>query len=258
MHSIFGTKHLILIVISFALIAVLFVFLRKITLEKAFKIAFYVGIVSEFVKIFYYIVRNEETHSGILPKTDLPFHLCSIQILFIIFINFSKNEKLKRAIMSFMMPSCFFGGIAAILIATGSSLNGMWIITLQYFAYHAAITALALRMLFDKETSPKINDYFNCLKFLSVLMFVAFYINSILYDGVSNINFMYVASPPQSGLPFLNEEHGWLVYIAHYACLIIFCVSLFYIKPIVLAIKSKLSKKAVLEEEEAREESTVS
>jgi heme exporter protein D len=160
--------------------------------------------------------------------------------------------------MSFMMPSCLFGGIAAILIATSSSLNGLFIITVQYFAYHVAITVLALRMLFGKELSLSISDYFNCLKFLAVLMFVAFYVNSILYDGVSNINFMYVASPPQSGLPFLTEKYGWLVYIAHYASLILICVSLFYIKPIVSAIKEKLSKKARLEEAKEREECTIS
>jgi uncharacterized membrane protein YwaF len=258
MHSIFGTKHLCLIAVSVALIVALFLLSKKVKLSAVFKIAFYVGVVSEFIKVFYYIVTNEETHGGILPKTDLPFHLCSIQILFIVFINFSKNEKIKRVLMSFMMPSCLFGGIAAILIATSSSLNGLFIITVQYFAYHVAITVLALRMLFGKELSLSISDYFNCLKFLAVLMFVAFYVNSILYDGVSNINFMYVASPPQSGLPFLTEKYGWLVYIAHYASLILICVSLFYIKPIVSAIKEKLSKKARLEEAKEREECTIS
>jgi flagellar biosynthesis/type III secretory pathway M-ring protein FliF/YscJ len=74
-------------------------------------------------------------------------------------------------------------------------------------------------------------------------MFFAIYINSMLYDGVSNINFMYVVSPPQDGLPFLNENHGWLVYVVHYAALVLFCVSIAYIKPIIDAIKAKLSKK---------------
>ena len=64
-------------------------------------------------------------------------------------------------------------------------------------------------------------------------MFFAVYINSIIYDGTNKINFMYVASPPQSGLPFLNENHGWLVYITHYACTILICVTLCYIKPII-------------------------
>ena len=70
-------------------------------------------------------------------------------------------------------------------------------------------------------------------------MFAAMYINSILYDGVSNINFMYVASPPMGGLPFLNEDHGWLVYIAHYGCLVLLCVTACYIKPIVKALSRK-------------------
>lgn len=255
MNSIFGVKHLILVALSAILITGLFILSKRIKLESAFKIAFYVGIVSEFVKVFYYIIQNEEKYSGILPKTDLPFHLCSIQILFIAFINFSKSERAKRVLMSFMIPSCFFGGVAAILIATNSSLNGFWIITAQYFIYHCVITVLALRIFFDKEISLSVSDYFNCLKFLGVLMLFACYINSMLYDGNPNINFMYVVSPPQSGLPFLNEDHGWLVYIAHYASLVIFCVTLCYIKPIILAIKKKINKDCSPEAKVAVEES---
>ena len=131
------------------------------------------------------------------------------------------------------------GCIAALLLATTSSLNGMWILSVQYFGYHVAIVVLALKLITAKEFEANIGDYFNCLKFLLVLLFGAMYINSILYDGVSNINFMYVASPPMSGLPFLNENHGWLVYIAHYGCLVLLCVTACYIKPIVKALSRK-------------------
>ena len=48
---------------------------------------------------------------------------------------------MQRLILSFMLPSCLFGGIAAILIPTHSARNGMWIITLQYFVYHASLVA---------------------------------------------------------------------------------------------------------------------
>lgn len=243
MHSIFGVKHLIIVTVCVLLIVGLFIGSKKLKFTDVCKIMFYVGIVSEAVKIFYYIVQNESTHGGILPKTDLPFHLCSIQILFIAVVNFTKNEKLKRFLLSFMFPSCLLGGIAAILIATSSSLNGTWVITAQYFLYHVAIVVLALNICTNKEMQLTIKDYFSCLKFLVGLMFFAVYVNSIVYDGVSNINFMYVASPPQSGLPFLNENHGWLVYIAHYACLIVFCVTACYLKPIITAVKAKLAAK---------------
>ena len=121
MHSIFGTKHIIILAISFALAAMFFIFSRKLEFKKMAKTMLVIGVVSEIIKIFYYICTNEDTHGGILPKTDLPFHLCSIQIIFILIINISQNEKLKRFILSFMYPSCLIGGIAAILIATDTS-----------------------------------------------------------------------------------------------------------------------------------------
>ena len=255
-HSIFGTKHLIIVGICLVLIVGLFILSRKLKFSTVCKIMFYVGIVSETIKIFYYIVRNESTHGGLLPKTDLPFHLCSIQILFIAVVNYAKSEKLKRFLLSFMYPSCLIGGFAAILIATDSSLNGMWIITVQYFLYHVAIMVLALNIATRKDQKLETADYFNCLKFLGILMFFAVYINSAIYevDETGKIitgNFMYVVSPPQSGLPFLNENHGWLVYIAHYACLILLCVSLCYTKPIIDGIKAQVAKRAAKKAGEA-------
>lgn len=237
----FGIKHIIILVISLILIITLFILSKKLPFNKVAKIMFYVGIVSETVKIFSYIIKNEDTYGGVLPKTDLPFQLCSIQIILVAIVAFSKNEKLKRFILSFMFPSCLFGGIAALLIPTSSSLNFLPI-TLQYNLYHIAIIVFALYVGTSKEIQLTVRDYFNSLKFLVILMFFAIYINSMLYDGVTNINFMYVVSPPMEGLPFLTKEYGWFVYICHYAFLVVFCLTLAYIKPIICAIKSRKRK----------------
>ena len=156
-----------------------------------------------------------------------------------------------------MYPSCLVGGAAAILLATSSSLNGMWILTAQYFLYHIAIMVYALHICTHKELRLGISDYFGCLKFLVLIMFFAFYINSIVYDGVSNINFMYVAGPPMSGLPFLTEEHGWLVYIIHYACLVVLAVTACYAMPIYTAIRKRLSKNSTPVEETDKAAETV-
>ena len=245
MHSIFGTKHLIILAISLVAMVIGSLFARKWPIQKLAKTALGIGLVSEFIKVFYYIMANEDTHGGALPKTDLPFHLCSIQLIFMAILVFSSNQKLKNLLLSFMIPSCLFGGVAALLIATTSSLNGGWILSVQYFGYHVAITVFAISLLLGKEFPLTVKSYVNCLKFLVVLMLFAVYINSMLYDGVSNINFMYVVSPPQSGLPFLTEKYGWLVYICHYAFTVLFFVTLCYIKPIVAAIKEKCSRKKV-------------
>lgn len=243
MHSMFGTKHLLILAASLIFIVLGGIFARKWPLSKLAKRLMLVGIVSEFIKVFYYTIANEATHGGILPKTDLPFHLCSIQILFIFVVVYSSNPKLKELLLSFMIPSCLFGGIAALLIPTDSSLNGSWILTLQYYGYHVAIIVFALALLLGTEIKLTVKHYANCIKFLLGLTLFAIYINSILYDGVSNINFMYVASPPKSGLPFLTENYGWGVYVVHYTCLVMFCMTLCYIKPIVTAIRTAIKKK---------------
>lgn len=242
MNELFGLKHIILIMASIVVIVGLFLLLRRMKSTQVCRGLFYIGIISEIIKIFYYIIVNEDKYGGVLPKSDLPFHLCSIQIIFIAIVNFVKSEKVKKFFFSFMLPSCLFGGIAAILIATDSSRNGSFIITLQYFVYHAALVAFSLHLFTSKEIKFDVKDYFNCLKFLLIIMFFAIYINSIVYDGSESINFMYVVSPPQKGLPFLNEDKGWFVYILRYAFLILVCVSLCYIKPIVLSLKKCFTK----------------
>lgn len=245
MHTIFGTKHLIILAISLAAMVLGTLLARKQPIQKLAKTMLGIGLVSEFIKVFYYIIANEATYGGVLPKTDLPFHLCSIQLIFMAVQVFSSNRKLKELLLAFMIPSCLFGGIAALLIATTSSLNGGWILSVQYFGYHVSISVFALALLLGKEFPLTVKSYVSCLKFLAVLMLFAVYINSILYDGNANVNFMYVVSPPQQGLPFLNEEKGWLVYILRYAALVVLCVTLCYIKPIVTALREKCSRKKV-------------
>ncbi len=234
----FGVKHCIIIALTILLIVGLLFLTKKWSLKKRSFAFMTVGILSEIVKIFFYIVKNEEKMGGILPKTDLPFQLCSIQILFIIAVSFTKSEKVRRVILSFMLPSALIGGSAAVLIPTSSSLN-YWVITFQYYIYHGALIAFAVSLITDKSLTFTIKDYYSSLLFILGIMFFAIYINSIVYDGVTEVNFMYVVSPPVEGLPFLNEEHGWLVYILHYATLVLFSITACYVKPIYTAIKNR-------------------
>ena len=79
-------------------------------------------------------------------------------------------------------------------------------------------------------------------------IFIAIYINSITFTdlmietGKGQVNFMYVVNPPQPGLPFLNENHGWLVYVCHYAFLVIFAVVGCYSKVLIDFFKNKFKK----------------
>lgn len=248
--SLFGTRHLVFIAISVALIVGLYILSRRLSIKLLSKILLGVGLVSETVKVFAYIIMNEGKeyiegsgiyYDGVLPKTDLPFQLCSIQIIFILIVNLVKNEKVQRFILGFMMPSCLIGGFAAILIAT-SSARSNWVIACQYFLYHVAIVVFALRLLTSKEMKWRVKDLLNAYIMLVGIMFFAIYINSMMFDGVSDINFMYVVHPPQKDLPYLNDNNGWFSYIIKYMILVVSCIAITYIKPIIESIIGLVKK----------------
>lgn len=240
MHDMFGLVHLIALGVSFAIIVLAILFVDRISFDKLLKILLYGGIISETIKVFVYIIINTDNYGGMgyLPKTDLPFHLCSIQIIFIFILNFSKNENLKRKLLAFMLPSCLIGGFMALLIATSSSRSIPWI-TVQYFGYHTMITCFSIYLIKTKEIKFNIKDYFDALKLLALFCFIAIYLNSWINDGSNKINFMYVVAPPQDGLPFLNMNQGWFVYFIRYALVALVSVSLVYIGPIIRALKKE-------------------
>lgn len=272
-ENMFGLNHIIGIILSVIVIVVGSILsIKFLKIKTMHRILLIVAIVSETLKAFTYILMNEEVLGGYLPKTDLPFHLCSIQIIFILILNFSKNEKLKHLLHSFMIPTCLIGGIAAVALATNSA-RSVPVIALQYYGFHTQIVVFAIYLLGNKEIKFTARDYVNTVIMLAATLFVAIYLNSILYyqefdsnlyaeltkNAVAlgeepplvtdafvykNINFMYVVNPPADNLPFLNKDHGWLVYIVHYALLAIVCVTLVYIKPIIDFFKERKLKKA--------------
>lgn len=254
-NSVFGLYHIIALVISIGAIVAGCIFGRKLSFNKALTILLIIGVASELIKVCSYIMANEETLNGYLPKTDLPFHLCSIQIILMIILKLTKNENLKHTIISFMIPTCLIGGFAALILATSSSLN-MPVITVQYFMYHSAIIWFAIFNLLSDEFKLDIKGYINTILLLLAVFLIAIYLNSWIYDGrvdsngvvKTSINFMYVVAPPMDGLPFLTKKYGWLVYIVHYASLAIVCVTLCYLKPIINYFKNRKNNEEVKEE----------
>ena len=240
----FGTKHIILLISCVLLIvaALILLYRKKPRMKTVLSVLLGVGIFSETVKVVTYILMNEEEYGGYLPKTDLPFHLCSIQIIFVLILVLSDNQKLRRVLYAFMLPTCLIGGVAAILIPTSSSLSNTAIM-IQYFSYHSALVIFAIYLYMSDEIKFEAKDYVSALLMLYGCFFAAIYLNSWVNDYIHNINFMYVVKPPMDGLPFLNKNNGWLSYILRYAALAVVCVTGCYIVPISARIKSLVGRR---------------
>ncbi len=235
----FTAKHIVFLILSLVYLVLLLMLTKKKNVKFAIKWFLVIGIISETIKVFYYIVTND--NGNYLPATDLPFHLCSIQIIFLLILKMSENEKLNKLLLAFMIPTGLYGGLAALLIPTSSSINGYLILSIQYFFYHATLMAFSIHIMRQKEIVFGVKDVFNVLKFLALIGFIAIYVNAILGSD-TNVNFMYVVRPPMSGLPYLNLNQGYIMYMLKYAILVVVMVLLTYYKVFINALKLHLVK----------------
>lgn len=133
-----------------------------------------------------------------------------------------------------MIPTGLFGGIAALLIPTSSSIHGLLILSFQYFFYHATLIAFAIHVYRKSEFEITIKDVMNSLKFVAFMGFLAIYINGILGRD-TNVNFMYVVRPPMDDLPYLNLNQGYIMYMVKYSVLAVVLLCATYYKVFVKA-----------------------
>ena len=245
-NALFGTAHIIQILVSVALIVLLSILVQKVEFKKCCKILLYVGIVSEIIKIFYYIIANEEKYGGYLPKTDLPFHLCSIQPLFILTIKYTKNEKLKDTLLKFIFPTATLGAIIAIFVGTiGADFTDPQVY--EYFGFHAALTVFAIAIVIKKQIKIDLNSHLKTSLMMLIMFISSIWVNSILSD-TGNVddelytNFFYSMKPPLDNLPILNLNHGWFVYLLTVMAIGIVAITLLQLPFIVKSYKESKTK----------------
>lgn len=237
----FTTNHFIWIAICVVFVCtMLFVSLK---FKFSFKVATYIvcgiSIASELCKIFTHMT-DAKSSGMVLEAGALPLHLCSIMIFIFIFLAFTKNEELKKKIISFIVPICIAGGVLAILMAT-SGVDFTQPFAYQCFVYHAGILWYAIYLICSKQADLGVKAYLRNLVILGCLVFVMLWVNSALqaYD----VNFFYLVRPPVKGLPILNLNHGWYVYFITVVLCGLLLLTIIHLPAMIIEYKRK--KKAV-------------
>ena len=226
----FTVAHFIwLSVIAIAITAMLII-LRKLSPSHAL-VQKYVFITLVILKIFHLSLSMKESQYGgmVINQTQLSFHLCSIMIYAVIFINIIKNERFVKTAKSFMVPCMLLGAAMALLIPT----EGVSVLSLrvwQYMLIHATLVFYGFYLALIERVDMSAKAYITNLKLLLAVVMVAFLMNSVLeqYDT----NFLFLREPPMDGLPLLNLDNGWYVYfitLAFIACLLLFLIHLPFI-----------------------------
>lgn len=239
--TMFTLNHFIWLAISLCIIVIYLLINKffKLSFKNNLVILFIVCIISEIVKIAVNIESQTYKVDKIayyLDVGDLPFHLCSIQIFFVIALMFFvKKESTKHVLLSFMFPTMLLGGIIALFIPTvGVSFSKVQVY--QFFIFHAFIVAFALYLIIHKIVILDFRALFRNFGILALLVYIVFCINSMLRNY--NANFFYLSRPPMDNLPLLNLNNGWFCYF--FTLLLIGIVSLTLLQlPFILINKKK-------------------
>ena len=238
----FTLSHFIWLFCSAAVITELLIFAKKTDMQPRTASFIMAGIafVSEFVKMMSSMEPVAGDDGMVLDPGALPFHLCSLMVFVVLYIAFSGNEKVKAALIRFLVPVGIAGAAAAMLIPT-SGVDFADIDAWQCFVYHAGLIWYALYFVVTRRVDLGLRTYLRNVATLAALALIMIYVNGAL--SVYNTNFMYVVRPPMSGLPILNLDHGWYAYFAGLSALGLVLMTVVHLPGMIAeAIRKKAGK----------------
>lgn len=254
----FSIQHFIWIAICIILIIGSCVFISKYqpSFVKFFNVVCVLSIISEVIKVLSMmeiIQLVDGSYAPYLELNHLPFHLCSIQIIFIFLVRFTKNRKLRNVCLGFMYPTCIVGALFAIALPSiySGNINASDSFThpiiYQTFLFHAMLIITGFYIIKSKDIQLENKYYFTTLAILFGLSFASFYINSLFASVVYTsevdyivghvTNFFFTYIPVLSSI-VLDVKWKWLVYILVLLLLAIVLIGIMYI-PVFIKNKKK-------------------
>ncbi len=186
----------------------------KFSLKSNLTVYVVICIVCEILKMtthINYVYEDDVLVRAYLSPRGLPLHLCSIQIFFIFALRFFvKKETTQQKLLLFMFPTMLIGATLALLIPT----NGVDFTNprlYEYFPYHAYMVGFSIYLVVNKHIKINFKAIIRNYGFVCMLFIFELWINSIL--SAYDTNFLYLQEPPMDGLPLLNLNNGWYVYL---------------------------------------------
>ncbi|MCR4634421.1 MAG: YwaF family protein [Erysipelotrichaceae bacterium] len=254
----FSWQHFVWLGIC-AVIAVISIILyrrKRPSLEQVLNYCLAVCLFSEVTKVSSVMEMASSADGSIIfpyiPMNHLPLHLCSIQILFILYVRFSENKKMRDHLLCFMYPSCLLGALAALLMpsifSTSITVDQAFIhpMAYQFFIFHTMLVVLGLIIAMSGVIKWKWSHYFECLVIIAALGFISLYVNSIfasptyLNGKLQHVdfwpNFFFTYNNPL-GIKVTTIQ-GWYIYL-FILCAVIVVLTFFCFLPLVKGKKKR-------------------
>lgn len=267
-NKFLGTNHFIFLGICIVIVVTSLIIFKKknVSFNTVLNIMLVIAVLSELIKIGEYIEPYTNEAGKVIgvyfDKEGLPFHLCSIQIIFLFIVRICKEGSFKNKLLAFQYPTAFLGALLALMLAT-ITIEFDRPLAWQYFLYHACLLVYGIYIPMSKVVKIDTKMFINTCVCLIGLFLVSIYINGLIavpsQDVINSAGevigqtegmyvwFFYSTKPPIENLPILNLDNGWFVYILSILAIGIIAVTLVHIPFLVKDYKEyKQKKKEVL------------
>lgn len=249
-NKFLGTNHFIFLGICIVIVVTSLIIFKKknVSFNTVLNIMLVVAVLSELIKIGEYIEPYTNEAGKVIGvyfnKEGLPFHLCSIQIIFLFIARICKEGSFKNKLLAFQYPTAFLGALLALMLAT-ITIEFDRPLAWQYFLYHACLLVYGIYIPMSKVVKIDTKMFLNTCVCLIGLFLVSIYINGLIavpsQDVINSAGevigqtegmyvwFLYSTKPPIENLPILNLDNGWFVYILSILAIGIIAVTLVHI-----------------------------
>lgn len=254
----FTVNHFIWLGICVVLGVAAFLYLKRHRppLRRALTVACIICVLSEFIKTLS-VLQMVPSSDGAsvrlyLEMQHLPLHLCSIQIIFIFFVRFARDGRVRDALLAFMYPTCTLGALFALalpsIFTSTIEVSQAFVhpLAYQFFLFHTMLVVLGIYIAVSGEVDIQPRHYLSSLGILAGMGFISIYFNSmfavptyvddVLVSVDYSTNFFFTEFTP-IGME-LTELWQWGVYMGIIAALAVVLIGLWYIPYFVKAYRT--------------------
>jgi hypothetical integral membrane protein (TIGR02206 family) len=245
--EIFSIKHVISIIV---IVGAAIVLATKMSRgKKGFdkRVLLVSGLVMVGLELVRMFISMEDYGGGkyYLPASLLPFHLCALQIFLIFILYFVKGERIQRAMIAFMYPTMLCGAVVSLLMPADSGMKEFdSILSYQFMISHGILLFLSIYMYMSRAIKFSARTYGIAVSGLMMGLVLAVYLNTLAGGAESGVNFFYIVEPPMEGMPILNMNQGWHMYIVKLSLTTLVMLTCSYIPVIIKWFKLRKIKEA--------------
>lgn len=249
----FGWFHLICIALT--IISIIFLYRKKSEKELTI-VLFTYGIIALLLEVLKQLIWsfNYDSITNIVTWDyewyAFPFQLCTTPMYVSLICIFMKDDKIRKALLSYMAFITILGSIATIIMPDSCFTSDI-LVNIHTMWLHCGSFVVSVYLLITKKVELNTNNVKNAIKVFIIFLGIALFLNIVTYNsGILNdetFNMFYISPYFESILPVFDiiyQNVPYIIYLIIYiSSIVLGAIIIFAIAKLINHISIIIKKK---------------